>query len=101
MVISARREDCYPGSGGAVIRLRSIPTGRIRRPLRQAADILRAGGIVAFPTDTFYGLAVDPRLDAAVASAVTIKGRDPASRCRSSPATSRKRSRRADSTPTR
>ncbi|MGH9148600.1 MAG: Sua5/YciO/YrdC/YwlC family protein, partial [Vicinamibacterales bacterium] len=29
--------------------------------LREAADALAAGLVVAFPTDTFYGLAVDPR----------------------------------------
>ena len=28
--------------------------------LADARDWLRAGGIVAYPTDTFYGLAVDP-----------------------------------------
>ena|GEM_PF-346242 len=28
--------------------------------LALAADLLRAGGVVAFPTETYYGLAVDP-----------------------------------------
>ena len=28
--------------------------------LRRAAVILRSGGVVAFPTETYYGLAVDP-----------------------------------------
>ncbi|MBM9537152.1 L-threonylcarbamoyladenylate synthase [Desulfobulbus alkaliphilus] len=28
--------------------------------LRRAADIIRNGGLVAFPTETYYGLAVDP-----------------------------------------
>ena len=31
--------------------------------MSQAAAILRNGGLVAFPTDTVYGLAVDPRQD--------------------------------------
>jgi L-threonylcarbamoyladenylate synthase len=34
--------------------------------LRAAVDAIRAGGLVAFPTDTLYGLAVDPRSDSAV-----------------------------------
>lgn len=28
--------------------------------LARAAEVLRGGGVVAFPTETFYGLAVDP-----------------------------------------
>ena len=41
-----------------------------------AADILLEGGIVAYPTDTLYGLAVDPLQDAAVARLYEAKGRD-------------------------
>jgi L-threonylcarbamoyladenylate synthase len=37
--------------------------------------VLRAGGIVAFPTDTLYGLAVDPRRDDAVERLFALKGR--------------------------
>jgi L-threonylcarbamoyladenylate synthase len=44
--------------------------------MTQAADVLRRGGIVAYPTDTFYGLAVDPRRDDAVARLYAAKGRD-------------------------
>ena len=44
-----------------------------------AVDVLRTGGIVAYPTDTLYGLAVDPRQDVAVARLFGIKGRDLAS----------------------
>lgn len=40
-----------------------------------AADVLRSGGVVAFPTDTLYGLAVDPTRDAPVARLFAIKGR--------------------------
>lgn len=43
--------------------------------LRLAADVLRAGGVVAYPTDTLYGLAVDPRNDRAVGELYRIKGR--------------------------
>jgi L-threonylcarbamoyladenylate synthase len=41
-----------------------------------AVDVLRAGGVVAFPTDTLYGLAVDPRRENAVARLFGLKGRD-------------------------
>ena len=47
--------------------------------LAAAASILRAGGVVAYPTDTLYGLAVDPGNDAAVARLFDLKGRDAAS----------------------
>ena len=42
-----------------------------------AADVLRRGGIVAYPTDTLYGLAVDPRSERAVRRLFEVKGRDP------------------------
>jgi len=45
--------------------------------LAAAGEWLRAGGIVAYPTDTFYGLAVDPTQAAAVADLFDLKGRDP------------------------
>jgi L-threonylcarbamoyladenylate synthase len=45
--------------------------------LAPALDVLRAGGILAYPTDTFYGLAVDPRRDDAVARLYRAKNRDP------------------------
>jgi len=43
--------------------------------IAQAADVLRRGGVVAYPTDTLYGLAVDPRRDSAVARLYAAKGR--------------------------
>jgi L-threonylcarbamoyladenylate synthase len=45
--------------------------------LREAAAWLRAGRVVAFPTDTFYGLAVDPTSAAAVRALFALKGRSP------------------------
>src|SRR5450631_1774356 len=41
----------------------------------EAAAILRAGGLVAFPTETVYGLAGDATSDAAVAGIYAAKGR--------------------------
>ena len=43
----------------------------------QAAGILAAGGLIAFPTDTVYGLAADPRQEEAVERLYEAKGRDP------------------------
>ncbi len=40
-----------------------------------AADILREGGLVAFPTETVYGLGADARNDHAVARIFDAKGR--------------------------
>jgi L-threonylcarbamoyladenylate synthase len=44
--------------------------------ISRAAETLRRGGIVAYPTDTLYGLAVDPRRDDAVGRLIQVKGRD-------------------------
>lgn len=43
--------------------------------LQAAADAIRAGGIVAVPTETVYGLAADARDGAAVARIYAAKGR--------------------------
>jgi L-threonylcarbamoyladenylate synthase len=44
-------------------------------PIRAAADVLRAGGLVAFPTETVYGLGADALSPAAVARIYEAKGR--------------------------
>lgn len=44
--------------------------------LRHAVDILRHGGVVAFPTDTVYGLAVTPYTAETVERLFTVKGRN-------------------------
>jgi L-threonylcarbamoyladenylate synthase len=41
-----------------------------------AGHVIRRGGIIAFRTDTFYGLGVDPRSEAAVRALVELKGRE-------------------------
>jgi L-threonylcarbamoyladenylate synthase len=45
--------------------------------LARAAEVLRAGGLVAYPTDTVYGIAADPRSDLAVERVFALKRRDP------------------------
>jgi L-threonylcarbamoyladenylate synthase len=44
--------------------------------LVEAADILRKGGIIAYPTETFYGLGVDAFNEVAIRKLYQIKGRD-------------------------
>jgi len=50
--------------------LRPSPTA-----LALAAALIRDGGLVAFPTDTLYGLGADPRLPDAVDAVYRAKGR--------------------------
>jgi len=45
------------------------------RELARAAEVLRAGGLVAFPTETVYGLGADATDDRAVAAIYAAKGR--------------------------
>ncbi len=43
--------------------------------ISKAADLLRAGGLVAFPTETVYGVGADATSDIAVAKVYAAKGR--------------------------
>ncbi len=52
-----------------------IVDGRQDSAITQAAQVLAAGGLVAFPTETVYGLGADAGNDAAVAGIFTAKGR--------------------------
>ena len=45
--------------------------------ISETRKVLKTGGIVAFPTDTFYGLGVNPYNRIAVDKIYEIKGRDP------------------------
>ena len=44
--------------------------------LQHALDVLQNGGLVAFPTDTVYGLAALPSKPAYIESLYTVKGRE-------------------------
>ena len=59
-----------------MIRLAIDPLAPDSTTVSAAVDVLRRGGIVAYPTDTLYGLAVDPRSDAAVERVVAVKERE-------------------------
>ena len=43
--------------------------------VRRAAEILRRGGLVAFPTETVYGLGADASNPSAVKKLYAVKGR--------------------------
>lgn len=47
-----------------------------RSNIKKAASILRKGGIIALPSETFYALCVNARDSAAVEKIIRIKGRD-------------------------
>lgn len=57
------------------IRLKIDPAKPDDKTLAEAEEILRAGGVVAFPTETFYGLGADAHREAAVEKIFRLKGR--------------------------
>ncbi len=61
----------------ALSQAKKIPVIKAdRRGIATAAQILRKGGVVAYPTDTVYGLAVDAGNPEAVRRLYATKGRD-------------------------
>lgn len=50
-------------------------TDALERQVALAVDLLRQGGVVAYPTDTLYGLGADAFNEAAVERVFVIKGR--------------------------
>jgi L-threonylcarbamoyladenylate synthase len=57
--------------------VKPTPIWKAEQPnsIEQAANLLRSGEVVAFPTETVYGLGADARLDTAVAKIFEAKGR--------------------------
>ncbi|VTS02631.1 translation factor sua5 : Uncharacterized protein OS=Actinoplanes utahensis GN=MB27_13500 PE=4 SV=1: Sua5_yciO_yrdC: SUA5 [Gemmata massiliana] len=55
--------------------LKVDPTNPEPDVIRRAADVIRAGGLVAFPTETVYGLGANALSADAVAGIFTAKGR--------------------------
>src|SRR5262245_63625773 len=59
-----------------------MPVTRVLPPtddaIEEAADVIRRGGLVAFPTETVYGLGANALDDAAVRRVYAAKGRDAA-----------------------
>ena len=44
--------------------------------INAAVQIIRNGGVVAFPTETYYGLAVDPANESALRDLYRLKQRE-------------------------
>ena len=44
--------------------------------IRRASEVVLAGGVIGYPTDTVYGLGCDPKNEAAVRRLFAIKGRE-------------------------
>ncbi|MBI2835991.1 MAG: threonylcarbamoyl-AMP synthase [Acidobacteria bacterium] len=58
-------------------RLLVNPDAPEQPALERAARAIASGAVVAYPTDTLYGLAVDPRSAEAIHRLFRLKGRDP------------------------
>lgn len=58
------------------IRVRIDPGHPDPDQLAQAARVVLSGGLVAYPTDTLYGLGVDPASDRAIERLFEAKGRE-------------------------
>jgi L-threonylcarbamoyladenylate synthase len=57
--------------------LKVNPTEPEREAIAEAAAVIRSGGLVAFPTETVYGLGADALNEAAVRRIFEVKGRPP------------------------
>ncbi len=58
-----------------MIRLPFIESEDVKRALGEATEVVAAGGVVLIPTESHYGLAVDPLRPDAVAKVFALKGR--------------------------
>ncbi|HKK05924.1 MAG TPA: Sua5/YciO/YrdC/YwlC family protein [Gammaproteobacteria bacterium] len=47
----------------------------VARAVEQAAEVLRSGGVVGYPTEAVYGLGCDPMREASVQRTLDLKGR--------------------------
>ena len=56
--------------------LKIDPVNPDEKSLAEALRILHAGGVLAYPTETFYGLGADAHRETAVDNIFRIKGRD-------------------------
>ncbi len=68
----------YPGQDGAVKKsaeMIAIDPARPEQAFSRCRRIIQSGGVLVYPTDTFYGLGADPRNRAAVQRLFSLKGR--------------------------
>jgi L-threonylcarbamoyladenylate synthase len=72
-VYTAVRAQQHEGMSDRVVRV--DPAAPAADAIRQAAEVIRQGGLVAFPTETVYGLGANALDDAAVRRIFAAKGR--------------------------
>ena len=58
------------------MKIRKLAPDTIEACAQEAAEVLKSGGVILFPTDTLYGLGADAFSDDAVAKIYEIKGRE-------------------------
>ena len=75
MRVGADNRPASPGDRAVSPRVLRLDDAAPDEALRPAADALMAGGIVAYPTDTLYGLGVDPTQGPAVDALCRLKTR--------------------------
>ncbi len=75
MRAGARNEPAAPGARAVTPRLLRLDAAASDEAFRPAVAALSAGGVVAYPTDTLYGLGVDPTQAPAVEALCRLKAR--------------------------
>jgi L-threonylcarbamoyladenylate synthase len=68
-----KKETSDPGKRHAILTLRKM--GALQREIKKGVEILQKGGVIAFPTDTVYGLGADAFNPTAVGRIYEIKNR--------------------------
>jgi len=53
----------------------TIDSAHPEQAFERCREVIRSGGVVAYPTDTFYGLGADPENPAAIRKLFLLKGR--------------------------
>ncbi len=69
-------KEGFPGEEEAVTLIRINPVNPQERLIRQVVEILRKDGVIAYPTDTIYGIGCDIFSKKALERIYRIKGRD-------------------------
>jgi L-threonylcarbamoyladenylate synthase len=49
----------------------------VKEEIEKASEVIKAGGVILYPTDTIWGLGCDPNNEKAVKKLIEIKKRDP------------------------
>lgn len=58
-----------------VAQIVTIDPAHLEQAFSRCREVISSGGVIVYPTDTFYGLGADPKNPAAVRKLFSIKGR--------------------------